>query len=275
MFLHDTEVDILVNNKPVRKYSHSGRTYIEAKHWTEYTIRIRNTSSFRRLAVVTVDGLNVINGEAGGKTQAGYVINGYSSFEVKGYRASHDVVHPFKFNRKEASYAAKSDVTDGDTSNCGVIGVEIYEEKYTPVTTIINWPTKTETPWCPPLSPLRPTYTVRSTLYDRLDTNTVCTSSSVGTDTCSSLSNSSMLRECCNCSASNPPKFDMGTEFSREEVEDKVRDVEFEIGERLVAVSIYYASRIALESMGISLKKDNQIAFPNPFPAKFCRPPKR
>lgn len=157
----NVEVDILVNGRPVRKYAHQGKTFVKAEHWTEYSIRIRNNGHQRRLAVVCVDGINVLDGEVGGSSKNGYVVNGYSTYEVKGYRTSNEVVHQFKFNAKERSYAAKSDVTNGETKNCGVIGVEIYCEKETPQPQItirevirevekpVPYPVS-PTPWYPP-----------------------------------------------------------------------------------------------------------------------------
>src|SRR4051812_12192845 len=107
MYLHDTEVEILVNGKPVKKFSHNGKTYIQANKGSEYSIRIKNNSWTRRMFNISVDGINVVNGEAAGNTPFGYVLSGYSTYEVKGFRTSTEEVHPFKFNDKKKSYAAK------------------------------------------------------------------------------------------------------------------------------------------------------------------------
>ena len=63
----------------------------------------------------------------------GYVVNGLSPIEIKGFRTDNDTVHPFKFSTKRRSYAAKSDEAGGDTSNCGVIGIEVYDEYQKPI----------------------------------------------------------------------------------------------------------------------------------------------
>ena len=294
MSVHDIDVDILVNGRPVKKYSHQGRVFVEAKHGNEYSIKIRNNSGPRRLAVVTVDGLNVLDGEVGGTTKAGYVVNGYSSISIKGFRTSNEVVHPFKFNHKEQSYAAKSDVTNGDTCNCGVIGVEVFEEKVKPEPQIllrevireVEKPILYPTPyWWP-----RPTYTWSSSPAIIGQLSSTCQteaqnenallcvnfadSNTFGSNitSCSLAEKSSVINMC----VEEPKRrFDMGTEFSHREVVDKVRDVDFEISIMALSLSIYYASRESLIYMGVPVNKETQVAFPDPFPAKFCRPPSR
>lgn len=313
MSVNDIDVDILVNGRPVRKYSHQGRVFVEAKHWTEYSIKIRNNSYSRRLAIVTVDGLNVLDGEAGGTTKTGYVINGYSSMDIKGFRTSNEVVHPFKFNRKERSYASKSDVTEGDTRNCGVIGVEVFDEKVkrpTPQIVIKEVIREVEKPvhhWWPLY-----TWTSANPKPDTTITYTCSTAGNmIGSAGQQQVQNGNMLRcmnfssgpqlsnagtdsiqasaiNCCQVEepldmspvmdmlAEEPKRgFDMGTEFSEREVADKVHDVEFEIGYRVFSLSIYYASKESLVDMGVPVNRESQVAFPEPFPTKFCRPPTR
>lgn len=287
MYLYDIDVDILVNGKPIKKFSHDGKVFVESKHWTEYSIRVKNSGFSRRLIVVSVDGMNVINGEAAGKSQAGYVINGYSSTEIKGFRTSNDVVHPFKFNRKERSYAAKSDETQGDTTNCGVIGVAVYseKEKVQPKVTY-NYHTHVHTTprphWNDGYSPITPTWTTCSSDVGMLNTYS-CSSSDIGAkgrsrgvDNALRALNMSESNIVCDMAVTEEPRgFDMGTEFSEREVTDQVVDVDFEIGILLSTISIYYASRAGLISMGVPIQKQMAIATPNPFPKKFCALPNR
>jgi hypothetical protein len=286
MYPNDIDVDILVNGKPVKKYSHLGKTFVESKHWTEYVIRIKNNSCYRRLVVISVDGLNVLDGEAGGITKAGYVINGYNSLEISGFRTSDEVVHPFKFSRKEYSYAAKSDVTEGDTSNCGVIGIKVYEEKekpYVPPITIIREIIKespTPQPWNPP--PWSPTWDTTTAIWSSSATK-CCNGqlmSNNDTPTYASAScgcGGTVTAAMSSCIPQESPLrgFDMGTEFSEREVQEKVYEVGFEIGRFLNSTSLYYASREALIDMGVPIIKKTQMSFPEPFPRKFCRPPSR
>jgi hypothetical protein len=287
MYLYDTEVEILVNGKPVKKYSHNGKTYIQANKGSAYSIRVKNNSWNRRLFVVSVDGINVLNGKAAGSDQAGYVINGYSSYEVAGFRTSNEEVHPFKFNDKQKSYAAKSDETGGDVSNCGVIGVRVYEEKVKPLpqlvtnTIIIREPVQPiphpwDTPWNNPPWRTSPTWTCNSsdiTYGASLDGGSRKRSSSDDSD--------GLLRSCNLMMSSDPVAtvtqdmaFDAGTEFSKEAITDKVVDTEFDIGRLLVSIEIFYAYRDGLLNMGVPVTKEVKVSMPSAFPSRFCKPPK-
>lgn len=261
MFSNNIEVDILVNGKPVRQYSHQGKLFIESKNSTEYSIRLRNNSWTRKKFVVSVDGINVIDGELGDEKGIGYVLHGLSSYEIKGFRVSNDTVNAFKFtNNKEESYAAKSDVTQGDTKNCGVIGVMVYEEKVK-----LNLPVQV-------------TYTYRNNITDppsspTWNDNITYSCSAPLTRGTSDMAGANLI---CNYSPDfeQSKGFDMGTEFSQKAIEDKVEDTMFEVSYRSCSFTIYYASREALIEMGIPIVKEAKISLPNPFPSKFCRPPR-
>ena len=59
--MNDTyNVDILVNDKPIRKFPHDGKLFVEARDGQEYSIRIKNNSHSRILAITSVDGLDVL-----------------------------------------------------------------------------------------------------------------------------------------------------------------------------------------------------------------------
>jgi hypothetical protein len=257
-----TDVDILVNGKPVKKYSHKGKIFIEAREGTEYSIRVKNGTWNRILAIAAVDGINVLDGKAAGSTKAGYVLHGWNSYEIKGFRTSNDAVNAFKFSKKNKSYAAKSDETGGDTSNCGVIGVQFYSEKPAPVV-------------------LKTTYHEPRITWHYNDFQygtTTCDNGLIGSQMRSY--NAGPERLMANYCASVPEptqdlaEFDLGTEFSKKEIEDKVQDAEFEIGSLYSTFEIYYASRESLEAMGVPLFKTTQVAFPKAFPNKFCKPPR-
>lgn len=244
-----TDVEICVNGKPIRKYPHNGRIYIEAKDGIEYSIKIKNNSYARILAVASVDGINAINGEAGGATKAGYVINGRDSYEIKGFRTSNESVNTFKFSDKEKSYAAKSDQTGGDTSNCGVIGVQIYSEKQAP---ILISPILEPLPWN--------NDTIRYANCNTTDNH--------------DRPRSANLSYCTTSEVADYASFDLGTEFSNNAVMDKVEDTQFNIGLLTDTFEIYYATRRSLISLGVPLERSAKIAFPKAFPSQFCKPPR-
>ena len=123
-------VDILVNDKPIRKFPHNGKLFVEAHPGKEYSIRIKNNTWQRILAITSVDGLDALNGKPATENGNGYVINGYSSLNLEGFRVSNEKVAKFLFDYKGGSYAASKE--DGSERNVGVIGVRIFTEKVNP-----------------------------------------------------------------------------------------------------------------------------------------------
>src|SRR5579872_1576902 len=118
-------VSILVNGKKLKQYSHQGKTFIESRIGTEYTIEIKNNTAGRVLAVTSVDGLCVLTGEPCTEKSRGYIIDPYSPLVIKGFRYSDTEVGAFKFDKKEKSYAKE---TQDKEAQCGIIGVRIYQE---------------------------------------------------------------------------------------------------------------------------------------------------
>ena len=75
-YSNDVSVDILVNGNSTAKYYKDGKVYVEAKDGSEYEILIKNNGFNKVLAVSSVDGLNVLNGEPSREVDSGYIING-------------------------------------------------------------------------------------------------------------------------------------------------------------------------------------------------------
>jgi len=105
-----------------------GRRYVLGEHGARYTIRVTNPSSRRVEVVVSVDGLDVIDGKAAGFGKRGYVINPYSEVRIDGWRTSYSTVAAFRFGRVADSYAART----GSARNVGVIGVAVFAEREPP-----------------------------------------------------------------------------------------------------------------------------------------------
>ena len=118
---------VLVNGRPVREYTHKGMQFIESRHGSNYSIKIKNDNGARVMAVVSVDGLDVITGKPAEKTNKGYIVDAYSSTEIKGYRLSDTDSAAFVFVSKDKSYVANA--AQGDKRNSGVIGIRVFEEK--------------------------------------------------------------------------------------------------------------------------------------------------
>ncbi|MBK7579361.1 MAG: hypothetical protein IPI67_04060 [Myxococcales bacterium] len=113
------------SGRPLEGFSSSGNTYVIGGHGQRYIIQIKNNTGVRFEAVTTVDGLDVINGRSGSFSNRGYIVNGFSTVEIDGWRRSSDTVASFRFGRVSDSYAGKK----GDDRNVGVIGVALFEER--------------------------------------------------------------------------------------------------------------------------------------------------
>ncbi len=99
--------------------------YVLGNAGQRYTIVIENTTPARFETVVSVDGLDVINGRPASMGQRGYILQPYGRVEVEGFRQSRDTVASFRFGSVGDSYAAQT----GDARNVGVIGVALFSER--------------------------------------------------------------------------------------------------------------------------------------------------
>lgn len=136
------EVDVLINGRPVKQFGQNGRVFIEARVDSEYSIKVRNSNSYRVLAVVSVDGVNVVNGKNANLEGTGYIIPGYSAVDIQGYRRDLSSVGAFKFTKKKKAYAKQ---VSGTTQNVGVISVAVFKEKEKPQpkpTVVHHWYTE-------------------------------------------------------------------------------------------------------------------------------------
>lgn len=106
-------------------YAHRDRFYVAGESGERYTIRITNPTANRIEAVVSVDGLDVVDGEAGDLRKRGYVVPPYGETRIEGFRTSHEDVATFRFSSVSNSYAGKK----GVARNVGVIAVALFEEQ--------------------------------------------------------------------------------------------------------------------------------------------------
>jgi hypothetical protein len=119
-------LDVLVNGEPVRLITHQGRLYLPVPRMgAEYEIRVNNHGSRRITAIVSVDGLSVINGKPASEQQPGYIVDPYRNVVIKGWRRDRNTVAAFTFEDRERSYAARM----GHPENIGVIGLVAFEEQ--------------------------------------------------------------------------------------------------------------------------------------------------
>lgn len=124
--MNSVTVQVISAGKTINQHASGGMNYLEAPERGEYIIRITNNSWERKEVLVSVDGLSVMDGEEAKFEGTGYVLSGYSTIDIKGWRRDSDNVAAFEFAKIEDSYSSK--IGKG-TSNVGVIGVAVFNEK--------------------------------------------------------------------------------------------------------------------------------------------------
>lgn len=120
------EVRVLVKGRPVTEFKHENQTFIEGRGGSEFEIEIRNNTGRRIMAVISVDGLSVINGDTAGPESPGYLINAYQAITIPGWKLTSQEAAKFTFSGRKDSYAQ---LGTGNAKNCGVIGVMVWSEK--------------------------------------------------------------------------------------------------------------------------------------------------
>jgi hypothetical protein len=103
----------------------SGRDYVVGEAGQRYVIVVQNHAPSRIEVVVSVDGLDVIDGRPAGFNKRGYLVEGNGTLEIDGFRQSEDAVAAFRFGSVRGSYVAQK---GGDARNVGVIGVALFNE---------------------------------------------------------------------------------------------------------------------------------------------------
>jgi hypothetical protein len=104
---------------------HEGRAYVVGRPGNEYQVVVRNNRGEDVLAVVSVDGLNVMDGKTAHPNQGGYVLSPWERLDVRGWRKSLDEIASFYFTSLGDSYAGRT----GRPQNVGVIGVALFNRK--------------------------------------------------------------------------------------------------------------------------------------------------
>jgi hypothetical protein len=102
-----------------------GEYWVAGRPGAHYAIEIRNRLGERLLAVMSVDGVNVISGSTAAWNQEGYVFAPRAGYQVTGWRKTHQEVAAFTFTASPDSYAART----GRPENVGVIGVALFRER--------------------------------------------------------------------------------------------------------------------------------------------------
>jgi hypothetical protein len=104
------------------------RWFVVGEAGRRYSIVVHNRSELRLEVVLSVDGLDVINGRPASFGKRGYLIDPHRQLVVEGFRQSTEAVAAFRFGSVRESYAHQK---YGDTRNVGVIGIAIFNERGT------------------------------------------------------------------------------------------------------------------------------------------------
>lgn len=104
------------------------RWFVVGEEGRRYSIAIRNRSEWRLEAVLSVDGLDVLDGHAASLRKRGYILGPHRQLIVEGFRQSTESVAAFRFGPVRESYANKR---YHKTANVGVIGIAIFNERGT------------------------------------------------------------------------------------------------------------------------------------------------
>lgn len=113
------------SGRPLPVWAHRGERYVAGTPGAAYAIRVTNPTPRRLLAVMSVDGVNVITGQTAGLAQSGYVLDPGQSADITGWRKSESQVAAFEFTALSGSYAALT----GRPAHVGVIGVAVFTER--------------------------------------------------------------------------------------------------------------------------------------------------
>lgn len=227
------------------------QTYIEGREGSNFSLRIYNGNSFRVLAIPSVDGLSVLDGEPAGENSPGYLLEPRQTLDIPGWMVDEKTAAKFFFagmkDGKDSSYVAQM---DKDTSNKGVIGLMVFREK--PAAYFGNAVFATGA-------------LMRSSAPSSAMTRGIPTSGVAF----NSLS-ADMPVAMASC-ASEPT---LGTGFG-DATDFETKKAEFERGDLLSILALYYADARGLKRKGIDVNV-HVTKSPNPFPANKvgCATPK-
>lgn len=138
MNMNNVEFRVLIKDKAITEYRHNGNTFVEGREGSSFEIEFINRNPYRVEAIITVDGLSVIDGKLGSPESSGYLVDAGERIVIPGWKINDGVAAKFVFSGKGQSY---STITTGSAANNGVIGCMVYAERYRrPVTKVASAP---------------------------------------------------------------------------------------------------------------------------------------
>jgi hypothetical protein len=124
------QVRVLVEGESAPLFLRPGdwsKGYFQAFKGRHYALEIRNRTDRRIGVAISVDGLNVVNGERTrlGSNEAMYVLDPFERAVIQGWRTSLEQVRRFVFVDEQRSYASRTGQANGDM---GWIRVNAFRE---------------------------------------------------------------------------------------------------------------------------------------------------
>ena len=130
MYDNNIEMTVLIKGRPITEYQHRGKIYVEGRGGSEYELRVRNKTGGRIEAVISVDGRSITDGKVAGPESGGYMLKAYETITIPGWLVDAQTQAKFAFAGKQDSYS--TEMSGGDATNNGVIGIMVFSEKYQP-----------------------------------------------------------------------------------------------------------------------------------------------
>lgn len=127
MELNNIDVRVLIKGRPIKEYLSGGDIFVEGREGSPFELQITNRNHFNVEAVLSVDGLSIIDGKLAGPESSGYFVARNDTVIVPGWMLNQDAVAEFVFSGKGKSYAT---LTTGSPANNGVIGAMVFAEGY-------------------------------------------------------------------------------------------------------------------------------------------------
>jgi len=254
----------------IREYGQNNLTFVEGKKGQPYSIQFRNNSPNRVMAIISVDGVDVVDGKPATVESRGYIVGGYASAEIKGWRTSTSEVRQFFFEDKHGSYSA---TTTGEAVNCGIIECKVFAEKAKPLP-VVTWALPTV---------IREEHhhhhhhdTIRTPVWGSQTYGSICAAGAAGSsETVASVFCNSLAAETVKCASVQEaaPEFNLGTGWGAA-MTDCVSLTSFDKAYEMASLAVYYTNTDALQKMGIVLDKEVAVmSLPQGF-GGFCQPPK-
>ena len=107
---------------PADEYQHRGEIFIEGRTNSWYEIELVNYTNVETLAVLSVDGVGVVDGESASYDSRGFVLQPFGRTTVPGWLQSSEQAAKFVFSNVGKSYAHQT----GKGGNPGVIGAAFF-----------------------------------------------------------------------------------------------------------------------------------------------------